>query len=424
MNFHELVPDLQNEDVYRRHRAASLLEQAPREPEFLEPLARALADPGFYETPGDYDAPPFYYGVAEAAAGSLAGPHAARVLDTILHTMRLSPTAAFHAARVLGSCGAIAPLRELLKHPDASVREQAIQQFPEEPVDPAVLEALMDDSGAVVSQATRLLSGQPLEAPALIPRLVQRMRDEPQAGTFFQAAALFAHDPRVWETWVELALQGSAPAAEKLRQSPERLSPEQMHRLTRAPMSIPLLLLLSGPEAVPVVLPCLQNPELRPYALGALLRLPGGQDQIPEPARWFVEMPRFRAALAAARPELAEQVLPLVRQKLAGTPAEQEDGLSMVAALGQAAASELPRVLRLAGRGQTLRLRLFALDALVGLESMDGVLALLDDPEMQRPALKKVIEMGPRAATLKPYLEILAQERPSELLTQALQAVG
>lgn len=82
-----------------RYRAAERL-MSDTSPEASGALIQALSDEGVGESPGDYDAPPFLFPVAEAAAESLAS----RFEDysqPILMQARGSDTAAFYVARML-----------------------------------------------------------------------------------------------------------------------------------------------------------------------------------------------------------------------------------------------------------------------------------------------------------------------------------
>ena len=174
--------------------ASDLSEEASRA------LVAALCDEGVGEWPGDYDAPPFLYPVAEAAAESLAGRFG-ELREAIMAQTRISDTAAFSVARMLRHQGTpgVEPLLELCHHSHAAAREQAVgsllpqyERTGEERLLIQLLEMLADPASGVTYQAVQkvrsLWERMPdltRLAPAdLIDRLLARCREHPQAGTF------------------------------------------------------------------------------------------------------------------------------------------------------------------------------------------------------------------------------------------------
>ncbi len=449
MNWSQLLRNLKSDDVTERYRAANLLEGAPKTLEVLEGLAHALADDGFYETPGDYDAPPFHYAVARAATDALKCPEAAQVRELVTEIAARSDTAAFYAPEVLAFCGELAALEPALTDPRKDVREQAVRAL--KPMAgragaPAVLRALLvaltDDpvTWVAVNELQYFLPQHPElhpEAPDLVPRLVERLHREPGACTFFRAAA-FLYGPEVHRAWVELALKGSHCAAEQLLS--RTLAPDEQARLAaEAPLTNKEVLLLLGalgvPEAVPRLLPLLDDPKLREFALGAILRTPGGPRQVRDRlVTFFLELADRRAGIVQKHPDpaaLAAEVLPTIRPRLPGDRDRRRDAWQMLRALGPLAASEAPAVLPYVRLGHEYADRFLALDTLLALgpelpESQDALVKLLDDFELAHYALQKVIELGPRAAALRPYLEVLALEskRHGDLIAEALRSVG
>lgn len=438
MEVARLLESLEKGDAYERHRAADLLAQAPPTLEVLSALARALADEGFYETPGDYDAPPFHYAVAMAAAQSLQRPEAAGVLELIVETMRRSPRAAYYAARVLAHCGQSEPLLELLRHPDKDVREQAVYalrpMMTNLGVTPqllrALVEALLDSPVALaaVGELEALLRTEPglkLEAPDLVAPMVERMRANPGSCTYFRAAAFLASQPEIHRAWLELAMAGSHCAAEQLLREPGRLTGEQVERLAEAPINpelITLLGLLRCSAALPRLVPCLDEDRLREKALRAILAIPGGAGLIRDRLeQLFLQLPDSRQAIVEAHPdptELARRLVPQVRKLMGGDERTQEEGLQMLTALGPLAESEMGRARALLS-SRKMRLRIFALDAVCSLgpdseAARKGLVAMLQDYDTRGLALKWIGKLGPRVASLRPDLEALLARNPRD----------
>lgn len=210
----DLIRQLDHHDPAERFSAAERLGRVPPTPAVVAALIRALADPSFHEWPGDYDAPPFRYAVADAAQRSLE-PAAPSAVTELLAAARRSPLAARHAAHLFRRCGeaGVAPLVELAHHADPEVRRQvafAIRPLHATLADGparkalvrALLQALADDSSSVtcvaVDEAEYLVRDNPelylgaLAPPELVAALVDRVRDRPQAKTFARALALVA----------------------------------------------------------------------------------------------------------------------------------------------------------------------------------------------------------------------------------------
>lgn len=440
----ELIRTLANGSEYDRYHAADRLRDVPKTRPVLLALVQALADPGFYETPGDYDAPPFHYPVAAAAAEALMTPEAESVRDEVLALARKSDTAAFYAPRVLAWSGHPSLLGELLRHESNEVRERAIyairpmmDRLGVEPLMPLLLEALLDDAVAfaAVGALRHVLGEHPelkLEARELLGPLVERMRLRPGACTFFEAAEFFRKDPAVYRTWVELAAEGSHCAARQLRRHPEGLTSEDVGRLVGARPStelLELLAVLKDPRAIPHLVPLLEDPRLRELALSALLQTPGGAAHVTEWNRWFLEHRDLRALVARFHPD-PSALLPFVRERLGGLSERQRDGLEMMKALGPVAAPLARKACQLTRLGVTPPyLRTLALSALVACapespETETALARLLEWTETTDYALKHVLELGPRAARMREILEVMRLEkryqRSHELLDRAL----
>ena len=259
-----LLTSLHDGDVHERHGAAEALASAAPSPEVLSALVEALGDTGYYETPGDYDAPPFYHGVAEAAAESL-GQRAALTISTLASKARQSPDAAVLVARLMSHCPeeGLPLLKELVGHPSPRVREAALSTLrsmsPEDglPIGlPQQLAALNDPDSSVTFSAVRairdLLEARPdldlndHAAAGLVEALEQRLRAHPEAGTFADALAFFKTDRRVLATFLDLTAKSTQCTAERLLPFVEQLDDAAIACLSQARKTPPLIALLGA----------------------------------------------------------------------------------------------------------------------------------------------------------------------------------
>lgn len=438
-----LLAILRHGNVYERHGAAEALSEAGPDPEVLSALVEALNDTGYYETPGDYDAPPFYHGVAEAAAESL-GRRAVLALSLLAVKARQSPDAAVLVARLMSHCAdqGLPLLRDLAAHPFARVREAALStlrslsQDLDLPVGlPQQLAALNDQDSSVTFSAVRairdLLKTRPeLDLNALAPEslleaLERRLRAHPEAATFADAFAFFRTDPRVLTTFLDLAANGSQCAAERLLPFLEQLDDAAIARLLPARKTPPLIALLGAlgervPSwVVPELAELLHHEQLDGPAAIALLRIPSGVT-IVEPLLddLFVAREELRAGILKYHPrpeQLAVEVPERLRRRWLTT--KNLSFLRGLEALGPLAVSELPWLMeQLEPYGVSDNSRTYAISIICRFgekarPAYPKLMRLLDYSDTRYSVLRGLTWLGPLAAEdFLLLLEVLKEE--------------
>ena len=436
-----------------RHRAAEDLSK-DLSPEATAGLIEALVDTGVGEWPGDYDAPPFYYPVAGAAAESLAG-RAEQCIDQIMAQTRVSNTAAFYVARMLGHLGqaGVEPLLELCQHPYGEARAQAVYSL--RPMydrcgDPRLIAQLLQLLVDSDSGTTYYAVGQVKELPrhllklapgSLVEALLARCAASPAAGTFSEALDYFADDPRVFEFKVEQAAAGyERPCTLLLYGNLEKLSQAQVDHLCEGRLTAPLINLLGGlgeraVAAAPRLLELVEDPELGKRAVMALLAMPTQQravlDYLPE---IYVTDHLLRGHVLRLHPDreaLARAVLPRLAaaaQKLDG------DAFRALEKFGSLAVGEAPWVIGMARLGVQDYFRDSAVELLgdfgeAARPAFPSFFKLLEYSSTRPAVLKALVKLGPVAAEFEIPLEVVKLEsrypksEEIKLLAQALQAV-
>lgn len=437
-----------------RHGAAEDLRK-DLSPEATAALIAALADTGVGEWPGDYDAPPFYYPVSEAAAESLAG-RAEQCMDLIMAQTRVSNTAAFYVSRMLRHLGqaGVEPLLELCQHPYGEARAQALYSL--RPMydrcgDPRLisqlLQLLVDPDSGPTYNAVGQVKGLPghllsLAPPGLVEALLARCAAQPAAGTFSEALDFFADDQRVFDFKVAQAAEGyERPCTLLLYGNLEKLSQLQVERLCRGRLTGPLINLLGGLgeralAAAPRLLELVEEPELGRRAVMALLAMPTQQqavlDYLPE---IYVTDHLLRGRILQLHPDLqalAQAVLPRLAaaaRKLDG------DAFRALEAFGPLAVGEAPWVIQMARLGIQDYFRDSAVELLgdfgeAARPAFPSFFKLLEYSSTRTAVFKALIKLGPVAAEFEMPLEVVKLENSRypkaeemKLLDQALQAV-
>ena len=445
---------LRNSGDLDRHRAAEDLSK-DLSPEATDALIEALVDTGVGEWPGDYDAPPFLYPVAEAAAESLAG-RAEQHMVWIMAQTRVSDTAAFYVARMLRHLGqaGVEPLLELCRHKSGEARAQAVYSLRpqydrcgDSRLISALLQLLVDPDSSVTYYAVGQVKGLPKRllqlAPAgLVEALLARCQAEPLAGTFSEALDFFDGDERVFDFKVSQAAAGyDRPCTLLQNEGLDRLTEEQVQRLCRGRLTAPLINLLGGLgeralAAAPRLLELVEDPELSKRAILALLAMPCQQSSVlkylPE---IYVTDHLLRGQVLRLHPEreaLARAVLPRLAaaaQKLDG------DAFRALEMFGPLAVSEAPWVIAMARLGIQDYFRDSAVELLgefgeAARPAFANFFKLLEYSSTRTAVLRTLVKLGPVAAEFELPLEVLkleirryAKREEMNLLDQALLAV-
>jgi hypothetical protein len=426
-----------------RYRAAERLRN-DSSPEASAALIQALSDEGVGESPGDYDAPPFLYPVAEAAAESLAGRFE-HYSQPILAQARGSETAAFYVARMLrhqGSAG-VEGLLELCHHSSGAARAQAVaslwpqyQRSGQERLLVQLLEMLADPETSVTYAAVSQVryharAHVSLARADLVDRLLARCLREPQAGLFSEALSFFEADPRVIDLQVELAAAGHPQPCAVLRS--RTLTEAQVQRLCQGLFHDALVELLGtlGERAVAAA------PRLRelgsPAALLALLAMPSQAGEVlsllPD---LYVSHPATRDRILFLHPDresLARSVLPRLAP-LVGK--EYGEAFRGVARFGPLAVTEVPWLVELARLGVKDPLRDSAVELLgefgeAARPAFAAFYQLLEYRSTRPAVLRALTRLGPVAREFAEVLQVVqldARREEEELLADALAAVS
>lgn len=440
-----LLQQLRTGEAQTRYYAAQALGRAEPRLEVLEGLARALADDGEWEWPGDPGAPPLYYSVATAARDAL-GVNACRVLPVLAETMRSSPLAAQQGASLLPSCGEAGArvLLELLTHPHEWGRKGAVQTvraqlaaFPHPELFPALLRCLDDPQPEVRSSANHELGCLLKEQPGLHPvdqapnglvvRLLARLESEPESGTAVAATAWFLEDPRVLQVWVRLAAGGASAPAKSLAQHVDRLQPDDVELLIQAPLTPALVDLLGalGDRASGAVPRLLAMPP-EPRVTVALFRIPRAWRAVYDRVPGLFLAGSLREQLVHLHPcpaDLAAEVIgPLKERWEREHDAEALRGLQ---ALGRHAMGELPWLLQFLEPYHAHKIATWTavdLIATFGEEArpaFDRMATLLDHTDHRGVVLKALARLGPVASEdFLPLLEVMDLESQRWLVWQ------
>lgn len=429
-------------------------------PEATQALIEALVDPGVGEWPGDYDAPPFYYPVAEAAAQSLA-ERSPQHMHEIMAQARASQMAAFYVAGMLEQLGqaGVEPLLELSQHPAEQVRTQTVRSLRsqylrcgDERLVTRLLQLLADPAPGLVYSAVgsvkALLKDAPelrrLAPPDLVPALTARCLSHPGAGTYSEALDLFDGDPRVFDFKVEQAAAGlERPCSLLQYQGLHRLHEGHIQRLCLGELTTPLINLLGwlGERAVaaaPRLLELLQDGPRRQAAVMALLAMPThARAVLHEVPDIYLSEHLLRDRILKLHPDremLARAVLPVL------SPLAQKqngDAFRALANFGPLAAGEAPWVDKMARFGVPDYFRNSALELLgdfgeLARPSFPRFYQFLEFTALRRPVLRALIKLGPIAAEFETALEVIRLENSGRLgldkddlrlLDQALAAV-
>lgn len=445
-----------------RHAAAQRLSD-DLSPQATEALIDALCDVGVGEWPGDYDAPPFTYPVAEAAAQSLAA-RSPQHLDKIMAQTRVSDTAAFYVARMLGQLDrpGLEPLLELCRHASPEARAQAVyslrqqhQRFGDPRLVTQLLQMLIDPAPGVtynaVGEVKALLREAPdsqallkLADPHLVSALLARCEAEPQAGTYSEALDFFAADPRIFDFKVQQAAAGYARPCTLLQyEGLHLLGQAHVERLCQGQLSLPLIDLLGqlgglAVSAAPRLLQLVDDPQRGRRAVLALLAMPSQQQAILDhlPAI-YIDDPLTRDRILRLHPDreaLARAVLPQLvplARKL------NNSAFQGVQKFGPLAAGEAPWLLEMARLGSPDYFRNSAVELLgefgeLALPAFPNFLTLLEYSSTRPAVLRALIKLGLVAAEFEIPLQVVkleisapykAQPQELKLLEQALAAV-
>lgn len=442
-----------------RHSAARGLEQ-DLTAEATQALIEALADPGVGEWPGDYDAPPFFYPVAEAAAESLTG-RSPQHLDSIMAQARVSETAAFYVARMLGHLGQVGvePLLELSQHPVEQVRAQAVRSLRQQYLRcgdgrlvTQLLQFLADPGSNVtytaVGEVKALLEKAPevrgLASPDLVPALMARCLAHPQAGTFSEALDFFAGDARIFDFQVEQAAAGCDRPCTLLQYTGlHKLQGVHVERLCRGELTVALINLLGwlGERAVaaaPRLLELVQDGQRGRSAVMALLAMPSQAgavlDFVPD---LYVGDHLLRERILKLHPDLgrlAREVLPRLSPR-----ARKQDGdaFRAMANFGRLAVGEAPWLYEMARFGVPDYFRNSAVELLgdfgeLALPAFPSFYQFLEFSATRPAVLRALIKLGRVASEFEVPLEVIKLESSgrirlhkdeAKLLEQALAAV-
>ncbi len=446
---------LKNGGDLERHQAAQSL-SANLSAEASQALIEALADPGVGEWPGDYDAPPFLYPVAEAAAESLAGRFSA-YREAILAQTRVSNTAAFYVARTLRHLVEVEPLLELCRHPYDEARAQAVcslrvqyEGCGDSRLVTQLLEMMADASSSVtynsVGEVKALLKKSPqlvqLASPDLVGKLMDRCVAQPGAGTFSEALDFFDQDERVFQFKVDQAAAGyDRPCTLLQYQGLAKLSDSQVERLCQGKLTIPLIQLLGwlgerAEAAAPRLLALVDEAERGKHSVLALLAMPSQASSV---LRYVPELylsdHLIRDRILQLHPDLQALARAVVPRLAPAARRFDGDAFRALAKFGPLAAGEASWLVEMARLGVPDYFRDSAVELLgefgeAAVAAFPGFYKLLEYSSTRRAVLRALIKLGPVAAEFEVALEVVKLEmqryaKPDErkLLEQALAAV-